>query len=188
MYKIQDKLEPGGVRCVYWPDVKHMELVWKQLLNIMAGMTKQSQGLIELAERQREAVVREDVRAVGECVIEQEHAMADFQGLEQERQALLADLACQLELPPTELNSRRLLTLVPPAWSNAYRAQMQVLRESMERVKHEHEVNRKLINHSRQFVGWLIQFLVTPEGSAPVYDARGAKAQKSYYHVVNQAL
>jgi hypothetical protein len=168
--------------------MKPMELVWKQLLNTMAGMTKHSQGLIDLALRQREAVVREDVQTVGQCVIEQEHAMADFQALEQERQALLADLARQLQVPEPELNSRRLLSLVPPDWSNAYRAQMQALRESMERVKREHEINRKLINHSREFVGWLIQFLVTPEGSAPVYDAMGAKAQKSYYHVVNQAL
>jgi hypothetical protein len=165
-----------------------MELVWKQLLNTMEAMTKHCVLIIDLAQKQRTAVTKEEIQKIGEIVIEQERAMVEFQNWEQERQALIRDISRQLEIPESELTSARLLQVVPAAWTNAYRAQIQGLQQSMLRVKQEHEAIRKLISHSQQFVSWLIQYLVTPEGAAPMYDAQGGRTQKSYYHVVNQAL
>ncbi len=165
-----------------------MELVWKQLLNTMTAMTEHCGRMIALAQAQRAAVTKEEIKKIGEIVIEQEQAMIEFQGMEQERQSMVLELSQQLGIPEAELTSARLLKLVPAAWTQLYREQIQALQQGMLQVKKEHETNRKLIQHSQQFVSWLIQYLVTPEGAAPVYDAQGGRMQKSYYHVVNQAL
>jgi hypothetical protein len=165
-----------------------MELVWKQLLNTMEAMTERCQAMLVLAQRQREAVVQENIGSVGEIVIEQEYAQTDFQNLEQERLALVKDLSAQLGLGDKPVTATSLLSYVPPTWSNAYRLQVEMLKKAMAEVKQEHEVNRKLIRHSQQFVSWVLQFLVTPEGASALYSDMGEKVQRSYYHVVNQAL
>lgn len=165
-----------------------MELVWKRLLAVLADMIEHSRSLAELARRQREAVVREQVRQVGETVLAQEQAMQAFQDLEGERSALVAELGGQLGLVPEQLTAKRLLELVPPAWSNDYRSRVEQLRRQMEEVKAEHEVNRRLLRRSQDFVRWLMNYLVTPEGAAPVYDKLGSQVQRSYYHFVNHML
>jgi hypothetical protein len=165
-----------------------MELIWKRLLGIMGTMIERCGVLAELARRQREAVIREQVRQVGEIVLAQEAELQTFQELEEERSALVAELGRQLGLAPALMTASRLLAVVPAAWSNEYRAQVERLRRLMEEVKTEHEVNRKLLRRSQEFVRWLLSFLVTPDGAAPVYDELGAQVQRSYYHFVNQML
>lgn len=165
-----------------------MELVWKQLLRVMTDMTGRCGRLADLARRQREALVAEQVREVGETVIQQEQELAAFQGLEQERAALVQALGDQLHVPAESLTSNQLLALVPPAWSAAYREQVATLRARVDEVKQEHAVNRKLLQRSQEFVRWLLNYLVTPDGAAPVYDEVGSQVQRSYYHFVNQML
>jgi hypothetical protein len=164
-----------------------MELVWKQLLSTLETMAARGQGMLALAQRQREAVVQENIQGVGEVVIEQEYALTEFRNLEQERLALVSDLGVQLGLVP-QPTAAALLPHVPPAWSNAYRFQVDLLKKTMDEVKQAHAVNRKLLAHSQQFIGWVLQFLVTPEGAGALYSDQGEKVQRSYYHVVNQAL
>jgi hypothetical protein len=165
-----------------------MELIWKRLLTVMETMTNRCGDLADLARRQREAVVREQVREVGETVLAQEQALQAFQDLENERAALAQELGSQLGLPPDPLTSSDLLQRVPPAWSETYRAQVEKLRRAVEEVKAEHETNRRLLRRSQEFVRWLLSFLVTPQGAATVYDELGAQVQRSYYHFVNQML
>jgi hypothetical protein len=164
-----------------------MELGWKSLLATLEAMVARGQGMLDLARRQREAVVQENIQGVGEIVIEQEYALSEFRNLEQERLALVSDLSAQLGLAPRP-TAAALLPHVPPAWSSAYHFQVDLLKKTMTEVKQEHEVNRKLLAHSQQFIGWVLQFLATPEGAGPVYSDQGEKVQRSYYHVVNQAL
>jgi len=165
-----------------------MELIWKQLLTVMETMCQRSRGLAELARRQREAVAHEQIREVGEIVIAQERELQAFQELEQEREALVRAVCEDLKLAPEKLDAARLLELVPAAWSNTYRQQVEQLRRAVDEVKREHEVNRRMLQRSQEFVTWLLNYLVTPEGSTPVYDAAGVQVQRSYYHFVNQML
>jgi hypothetical protein len=165
-----------------------MELVWKQLLQTMEKMTACCQAMVGMAKRQREAISRENIQSVGEIVIEQEYAQTDFQNLEQERLALVAELARQVGLEKKSPNALALLPYVPPVWSNNYRLQVELLKKSIAEVKQEHEINRKLLAHSQQFINWVLQYMVTPEGAGALYNPQGEKVQRSYYHAVNQAF
>jgi len=101
----------------------------------MEAMTERCQEMLVLAQRQREAVVQENIGSVGEIVIEQEYAQTDFQNLEQERLALVKDLSVQLGLGDKPLTAASLLPRVPPTWSNAYRLQVEMLKKAMAAVK-----------------------------------------------------
>lgn len=165
-----------------------MELVWKQLQHIMEIMTERCHGMLALAQRQREAVIQENIQGVGEIVIEQEQLMSEFRNLEQERLALVKELGAQLGLNDPALTAAALLPHVPPAWQPAYRLHFDLLKKGMADVKREHEVNQKLLAHSQHFINWVLQYLVTPEGAGALYSPQGEKVQRSYYHVVNQSL
>lgn len=165
-----------------------MELIWKRLLGVMTAMAEHCQTLANLARDQRDALVREQIRRVGETVLAQEQEMQVFQELEAERSALVAELGRQLGIPAGQLTATRLLERVPDAWRASYREQVERLRRLVEEVKTEHELNSRLLKRSQEFVRWLLSYLVTPEGAAPVYDAVGSQVQKSYYHFVNQML
>lgn len=165
-----------------------MELVWIQLLNVLSRLVTQSQALTVLAKRLREAILHEQVREIGELVMEQEEEMQIFQDLEREREALLHAIGQGLDQEPNVLIAARLLQHVPLNLKPDYEQKLAQLRRSMHEVKQEQEVNQRLLRRSQQFMHWLVQYLVTPEGATPVYDASGANAQRSYYHIVNQAL
>ncbi|MCD4813454.1 flagellar protein FlgN [bacterium] len=165
-----------------------MELVWRQLLNIIDRLSQQCDRVTQVSLRMREAIIANRVTEVGEIVIEQEQEMQAFQDLEKEREALLQSLQIEFNLDEKEISSERLLAFVPPQWSNDYREKINTLRIKMETVKQEQNGNRKLLQRSQHFMDWLVKYLVTPEGSAPIYDAGGEQDQKSYYHIINQNM
>lgn len=163
-----------------------MELILQQLLQVIERMTGQSKRLVDLARRQRQAVIDEKIREVGEIVIEQEGEMEAFKQLDREREALVRELCSQLVIPEEEITASRLLQHLPPHWSNHYRFQVEQLRRQVAEVKQEHEVNRQLLQRSQQFVGWLLNYIVTPEGAGTVYNRQGEREQPAYYHILNQ--
>lgn len=162
-----------------------MELAWRQLMAVIQKLSDCSERLIRLARQIREAAIHEQVRTVGELVIVQEQELKVFNELEQERAALVRSLERDTGQP---LDSQKLLSLVPPAWSNDYRFHIEQLKQRMGDLKRENEVNGKLLRQSQQFIAWLVNCLVTPQGAGAVYDAAGSSQQKSYYHFVNQSL
>ncbi|MEW6517292.1 MAG: flagellar export chaperone FlgN [candidate division FCPU426 bacterium] len=165
-----------------------MELLWAQLLNVMAGLERQAKDLTALACSLRESLLKEEVRKIGEWVLEQEQEMQRFHDLEREREALVHALGQGLGLDPEYVTATVLLDHVPPAQRAEYRARLETLKRAVETLKQEQAVNQKLLRRSQEFVHWLVQYLITPEGAAPMYDRQGASQQRSYYHFVNQAL
>jgi len=165
-----------------------MELTWKRLLQILQTISEKCLKLIELARRQREAIMHEQIQVIGELVIEQEEEIKSFQALEQEREALVQGLWQEFNLVGKEQTISNLLPLVPPDWSNDYRMQVERLRRQFEEVRRENEINRRLLNQSQQFVAWLMSYLVTPEGAMPVYTNTGINHQQAYFHIVNQNM
>lgn len=165
-----------------------MELLWAQLLNVMDRLTRHGQGLIELAHKLRESVLKEDVRQIGAWVLEQEQEMQGFQDLEREREALVHALGQGLGLDAEQVNAGTLLARVPPAQNSEYRERLGALRRVVDTLKQEQAVNQRLLRRSQEFVHWLVQYLVTPEGAAPMYDHQGSSQQRSFYHFVNQSL
>lgn len=163
-----------------------MELVLQQLLGVIEHMTGQSKRLVDLARRQRQAVINEQVREVGEIVIEQEGEMETFRQLDRERESLMQELCGQLAIPEKEMTSSCLVQRLPAHWSNHYRFQIDKLRIQVEEVKKEHEINRRLLQRSQQFVSWLLNYIVTPECPGTVYDRQGEQVQPAYYHIINQ--
>jgi len=165
-----------------------MELLWAQLFNVMDRLTRQGQGLIELAHKLRDSLLKDDVRQIGAWVLEQEQEMQGFQDLEREREALVHALGQGLGLEAGQVDANALLSRVPPAQNPEYRERRNALRRVVDTLKQEQAVNQRLLRRSQEFVHWLVQYLVTPEGAAPMYDHQGASQQRSYYHFVNQSL
>jgi flagellar biosynthesis/type III secretory pathway chaperone len=165
-----------------------MELVWKQMLFTLERMTAACSELAHLAEQQRQAIVAEEVEQLAQLVVRQEAVNQNLQHLEAEREALVHQLESALGLPGETLRAETLLEKVPAAWSNAYHHQINELRSAMLEIKKRHEVNRRLLEQSQQFLGWLVNFLITPGQAGNFYDAQGQNAQPSYYHIVNQQL
>lgn len=165
-----------------------MELTWKQLMQVMEKMSKQTHQLITIAERLNQAIHHEQVELIGQLVIEQEQAMKVFDEYEQQRMALVRTIGEQCRIEQARINAAALLPHMPPEWSNDYRLHITKLKQGMEDLKKINTVNQKLLNQSRQFMSWLINYLVTPVGAAAMYDAAGISVQNSSYHVVNQTM
>lgn len=165
-----------------------MELTWKQLLSVMKKIADQAIELTDVAKRLHAAITHEKVREIGELVIEQETKMKVFQEFEQEREALVQSLGQAFHIPKDQVNAAALQPHIPPAWSNDYRLHVEQLKKAMAQVKQANEINQKLLNHSRQFMSWLINYLVTPTGSSAMYNASGINIQNSSYHVINQNM
>lgn len=165
-----------------------MELTWKQLMQVMGKIADQAYQLIETAQKLKEAINQEKVELIGRIVIEQEHQMKTFTALEQERLALVESIGKHFHLSKEGLNAAALQAYIPPAWSNDYRMQVKKLKQSMDSLKQVNKVNQKLLQQSRQFMSWLINYLVTPTGSTAMYNGSGISVQNSSYHVVNQNM
>jgi flagellar biosynthesis/type III secretory pathway chaperone len=165
-----------------------MELSWKQLMNVMDKLTAKVHRLITIAKDLHQAIIAEKVETIGRVVIDQEQEMKAFEDLEQERLALVSSLGTQFRLAPQQLTAAALQAHVPPAWSNDYRFQVVRLKQGMDELKQANQINQRLLQQSREFMSWLINYLVTPSGASALYDNAGISVQNSCYHVVNQNM
>jgi flagellar biosynthesis/type III secretory pathway chaperone len=165
-----------------------MELTWKQLLLVMDKITNQAYRLIDIANQLNQAIIQEKIESIGQLVIEQESEMKTFEEHEQERLALVQTIGDYLKISKDRINAAALQPYMPPAWNNDYRLQVTKLKKAMEELKQANLVNQKLLKQTRQFMSWLINYLVTPVGAAALYDDAGVSVQNSSYHVVNQNM
>lgn len=165
-----------------------MELVWKQLIMALGSLAELAEELGRLALETQSAIRQEKIKKIGELVIEQEKQFLRFQMLDQEREALVRELGSQLGIAAGARQAEKLAERVPPAWSNEYRLGIERLRRAVKEVKTTHAVNQKLLQHAQAFMGWLLNYLATPEGGTPMYNQDGQQHQDGYCHFVHQML
>ncbi len=165
-----------------------MELSWKRLMKVMDELGAKVQRLIAISQDLHQAIIAEKVDIIGQVVIDQEKEMKAFEDLERERLALVNSLGAQFRLAPSQVTAAALQAHIPPAWSNDYRLQVMRLKQGMDELKQANLVNQRLLQQSREFMSWLINYLVTPSGASALYNDSGISIQNSCYHVVNQNM
>ena len=147
--------------------------VLKTTLSVMESLEREHEGLLALAERKKDVLIRNDLDALAAIGKEEVAFVHRIERLEAERLAAGRLLALRTGVQAEQLTPDNLLPLAEgPEEAERLKGLTARLRDLLGRLKQTNDLNRKLIEQSLQFVQTTVEIL-TESPVVPTYGGSG---------------
>ena len=151
-----------------------MKTLLHDLGTLLARQVDQLRTLESLMRSQQQALARKDVEAILESISGQEACLAGIQALEDERVRLMRRISSVLGMGEGAITLRELTDRLEPEVGSELRETGRAIRDTLQNIGRVNQDNRRLIQHSLDFVQ---EMLAAWTGSVPtkrVYEPSGA--------------
>jgi len=140
-----------------------------------------------LMRNQQASLVRRDVGGILESVSGQEECLGRIQSMEEERARLMARISEVLGLGEGGITLRQITEHLDPGVGEELRATGKAVRETLENIGRVNGENRRLIQHSLEFVQEMLAALAGDGLPVRTYGSSGTlSAEKRVRSLVNQ--
>jgi flagellar biosynthesis/type III secretory pathway chaperone len=140
-----------------------------------------------LMRNQQASLVRRDVAGILESVSGQEECLGRIQSMEEERARLMARISAVLGLGEGGITLRELTENLDPGVGEELRATGKAVRETLENIGRVNAENRRLIQHSLEFVQEMLAALTGGSPGARTYGSSGTlSTEERVRSLVNQ--
>lgn len=150
-----------------------MEKGLKQLIDIIEQQSVCYDGLLDLFEKERDAIVKSDIDRLNALIQEKEQQLEIIRKTEQQRISVVNGLAAALGRKPKDLTLRRLAKLVPEPFASKLGDLGRQCNQRFEKVQSESATNRSLCLHALAFVNGSLKLLGQLAADGPVYRSTG---------------
>lgn len=122
--------------------------LYTDLLSLLREMLSHYRHLLELSQRERQAVTTSALATLLETTTQKETLVLELSMMEEGRQLLLRKIAQLLEVPPTELTLARLGVLAPQAFTAEFQRCRTDLGALVQEISQVNERNTMLLSSS----------------------------------------
>lgn len=151
-----------------------IETLLSVLVEANRNQTAELENLDALLEQQRQALIERDAPTILASLAEQSARIEAVQNTEQQRQRAQENLAAALGVRGEALTLAKISEQAGAAARSLLEPSTAELRTAMERVGRSNADNRRLIEHSLDFVGSMLSALSGSTTATPTYEATGS--------------
>ncbi|MCK4546807.1 MAG: flagellar protein FlgN [Candidatus Eisenbacteria sp.] len=164
-----------------------MESLLRDLGVLLAQQVENLKALETLMQNQQKALVRRDVPGILESISGQEACLARIREMEADRAGLMEKISGVLGLGLGGITLKELTENLEPEVGTELRATGRAIRETLENIGRVNSENRRLIEHSLEFVQEMLGALTGAAPTGRTYEASGnLKARSQDHSLVDQ--
>lgn len=145
----------------------------EQLLSLLNRETELYQSMLAAIDKEKEAAVRSELRALNEAALDKENIMAALRNTDEQRRRLVTRLAEDLELTLQELTLKKLSQLVDEPFAGRLRKASAELVSVVARVQEANQRAKQLLEHSQALLRGAFNLLNELLSSNTVYYRTG---------------
>jgi len=147
--------------------------LYTDLLSLLREMLSHYRHLLELSQRERQALTTSALATLLEITTQKETLVLELSMMEEGRQLLLRKIAQLLEVPPTELTLARLVMLAPQAFTADFQRYRTDLGALVQEISQVNERNTMLLSSSLDCVRMSLKLLSRLLEPARTYTSSG---------------
>jgi hypothetical protein len=135
--------------------------------------------LYAMVSKERDLIMREDVRSLAELILEKEELMGRLSEIREHAAECLLNYKQSLGYGSEEVPMARLLPLMPDEWKYRFEKLVGSLRNYSAGIRTMSTINRKLVSDTMKFINFVIDFMKKSDGEMETYSTRGTVSKKS---------
>jgi flagellar biosynthesis/type III secretory pathway chaperone len=158
------------------PENPHMNLdmMLEQLIDLIGRETQLYKSVPALIDKEKEAVVRSQLKALNEAVAEKENIINALRQVDGQRRRLVTGVAEALGYPPRALTLKNLSQLVDEPFAGRLRQAGMNLTSVLNQVQEANQRSKQLFEHSLGLLRGAFNLLNELLSSNPVYYRTGS--------------
>lgn len=161
-----------------------MESLLRDLRTLLGQQVENLRTLEEVIQRQRACLVKRDMDGVIDSISEQDRCLERVCKMEEVRARLMAEISDVLGLGPGGITLRELTENLDPGVAQELRSTGEAIRETLEKIGLVNRDNRRLIEHSLEFVQEMLATLSGGGSAVRTYEASGSLRRRPQEHVL----